>query len=154
MALPGASERLSHGEPAFFAGGRMFAMCAHADNHHGNGRHGVWVKAPAGAQETLVEADGARFFVPPYVGVSGWVGIWLGRGVDWRMVGAIIEDGYRMVATKKLLAQLGAGGYVSRSPHLCQARSFRSLRSLRMQPPSPARPLLVRWLRRRSGLAG
>jgi hypothetical protein len=110
LALPGASERLSHGEPAFFAGGRMFAMCAHADNHHGNGRHGVWVKAPAGAQDTLVEADRARFFVPPYVGVSGWVGIHLDRGVQWAAVEGIIEDGYRMVATKKLLAELAVRG--------------------------------------------
>jgi predicted DNA-binding protein (MmcQ/YjbR family) len=108
LALPGASEKLSHGEPAFFVRGRMFAMCASASNHHGGGRHAVWVKAPPGAQETMVEAEGARFFVPPYVGVSGWMGIWLDRGVDWPSVAAIIEDGYRILASKKQLAELAA----------------------------------------------
>ena len=32
------------------------------------------VPAEFGVQETLVKADPDRYFVPPYVGSSGWVG--------------------------------------------------------------------------------
>jgi hypothetical protein len=106
MALPGASEKLSHGEPTFWVSGRMFTSFADAGNHHGNGRDAAWVKAPQGAQAAMVKADPDRYFVPPYVGVSGWVGIRLDGGVDWSSVAAIVEDGYRLLASKRLIAQL------------------------------------------------
>ena len=44
LGLPGAWEKLSHGEPTFWVGKRMFAMLANAGNHHGAGRHAVWCK--------------------------------------------------------------------------------------------------------------
>jgi hypothetical protein len=106
LALPGTSEKLSHGEPTWWVRGRMFVSFANASNHHGNGRHSAWVKAPDGAQRALVEADPERYFVPPYVGVSGWVGARLDGDTDWHAVAGIIEDGYRLLASKRLLAEL------------------------------------------------
>jgi len=62
-------------------------------NHHGDGRVAVWCKASPGAQEALVEADPERFFVPPYVGPSGWVGIRLDRKLSWDVVAGLLEEG-------------------------------------------------------------
>ena len=74
MKLPEANERVSHGEPTWFAGkGKVFAMI---DGHHHDSPHlSVWLPQPLGAQEALIDADPERFFRPPYVGVSGWVGV-------------------------------------------------------------------------------
>ena len=108
LALPEANERLSHGEPTWFAGkGKVFAML---DNHHHGAEHlAVWLPMPRGAQESLIEADPDRFFRPPYVGPSGWVGIVLDRRPDWNGVAALVRDAFVHVATKKLIAQLGDG---------------------------------------------
>jgi hypothetical protein len=78
LALPDACEKISHGEPGFFVKKkRMFAMFANAANHHGRGRHAVWIKAAPGRQARAVGTDPARFLVPPYAGPSGWVGVYL-----------------------------------------------------------------------------
>ena len=109
MTLPEAGERLSHGEPTWFAGkGKVFAML---DNHHHRAAHlSVWLPQPMGVQETLIEADPERFFRPPYVGPSGWIGVVLDTRPDWSMVERFIRDAFVHVATRKLRAQLTAGG--------------------------------------------
>ena len=79
LALPETSERLSHGAPTFFVREkRAFLMVL--TNHHGDGRFAIWCAAPDGMQKMLVEADPERFFVPPYVGHRGWLGVRLDRG--------------------------------------------------------------------------
>ena len=79
MALPDANEKLSHGEPTWFAGkAKVFAMLD--DHHHGAAHLSVWLPQPFGAQEALMRTDPERFFRPPYVGVSGWVGVVLDNG--------------------------------------------------------------------------
>jgi predicted DNA-binding protein (MmcQ/YjbR family) len=105
LALPEANERVSHGEPTWFAGkGKVFAML---DNHHHGARHlAVWLPQPPGGQEALIAADPKRFFRPPYVGPSGWVGVVLDTRPDWRMLAGLIEQAFRHVATRKLVAQL------------------------------------------------
>jgi hypothetical protein len=105
MAFPETIERLSHGAPTFFAGGKKtFVMFL--DDHHGDGRLAIWCAAPAGVQATLVDEEPGRFFVPPYVGPRGWVGVRLDLDVDWDEVAGIVEDGFREVATRRLIAQL------------------------------------------------
>ena len=101
MALPDANEKLSHGEPTWFAGkGKVFAML---DNHHHGATHlAVWLPQPFGAQEALIGSDPERFFRPPYVGVSGWVGVVLDTGPDWDAVAALVGEAYLTVATPKL----------------------------------------------------
>lgn len=107
LALPETNERLSHGAPTFFVRDKK-TFVTFVDNHHGDGRLAVWSHAPLGMQEMLVEQDPERFFVPHYVGHRGWVGVRLERDVDWDEVADLIEDAYRMVAPKRLVAQLTA----------------------------------------------
>jgi hypothetical protein len=73
----------------------------------GDGRLSVWVKAPAGAQEVLVAADPGRFFVPPYVGRRGWIGVRLDDGPDWDELAALVRQSWRMTAPKRLAAAFG-----------------------------------------------
>ncbi|MGE3618353.1 MAG: MmcQ/YjbR family DNA-binding protein [Gemmatimonadales bacterium] len=94
MALPGTVEKLAHGEPTFRTADRMFAMYASPDSHHGNGRTAVWVKSTLENQEFMIRARPDRFFVPPYVGPSGWVGMWLDRRVSWKEVAQVLADGH------------------------------------------------------------
>jgi hypothetical protein len=102
LELPETSERLSHGAPTFFVRGkRAFLMVL--TNHHGDGRFAIWCAAPEGIQQALVEADSGRFFVPPYVGHRGWLGMRLDRGLDWDELAGIAEDAYAEVAPAKLL---------------------------------------------------
>jgi len=112
MALPESREKLSHGEPTWFAGkGKVFAMVD--DHHHGAAHLSVWLPQPFGAQEALIGSDPERFFRPPYVGVSGWVGVVLDTSPDWHAVAALVRDAYLSVATMKLRnLALAAGGAV------------------------------------------
>jgi hypothetical protein len=102
LALPETSERLSHGAPTFFIQGKR-AFLRVLDNFHGDGRFAAWCAAPEGVQNMLVEADPERFFVPPYVGHRGWLGVRLDRGLDWDELAGIVEDAYAEVAPPKLL---------------------------------------------------
>jgi len=95
LALAGTTERASHGRPAFFAGKRSFVMFM--DNHHHDGRLAVWCAAAGGVQGALVDADPERYFVPPYVGHRGWIGVRLDRGLEWAEVGGVIEDAHEAV---------------------------------------------------------
>ncbi len=105
MALPEAVEKLSHGEPTWFAGkGKVFAMFD--DHHHGAEHVSVWVPQPLGIQEQLIAADPVRFFRPPYVGPSGWVAVVLSTRPDWGEVEHLIREGYRHVAGHRLRARL------------------------------------------------
>ena len=106
LALPEAHEVEAWGEPTFRVRNKVFAMYASAGTHHGAGRPGVWCKASFGNQSILVQSDPTRYFVPPYVGVRGWVGIFLDDGPDWPEVRALMEDSYRLVAPKRLVAEL------------------------------------------------
>ena len=98
LALPDTSEKLSHGTPHFFAGKRNFV--AYWFNHHGDGRHCIWCAAPEGAQRMLVEADPEHFFVPPYVGFRGWLGVHLDRGLGWDEIAGVVETAHRTVSSK------------------------------------------------------
>ncbi|MBA3496935.1 MAG: MmcQ/YjbR family DNA-binding protein [Gemmatimonadales bacterium] len=108
LALPEAHEVEAWGEPTFRVRNKMFAMYAAASTHHGGGRPGVWCKAEASNQSLMVRAAPDRFFVPPYVGPSGWVGVWLDGRVDWSELAALLEDAYRLAAPKRLLRSLDA----------------------------------------------
>jgi hypothetical protein len=98
LALPDAWEKVSHGEPTFWVGKTMFATFADADNHHGAGRHAVWCKATHVTQDLLVQRDPARYFRPPYVGPSGWVGIYLDRRPSWKRVADRLAHAYELAA--------------------------------------------------------
>src|SRR5690242_13186178 len=79
-SIPGTVEKLSHGEPTFFTPKRVFVMFA--NNHHGDGRVALWIPAAPGVQAALIEEARDIYFRPPYVGVSGWVGVELAKVDD------------------------------------------------------------------------
>lgn len=104
LALPEAHEVEAWGAPTFRVRNKLFAMYANAENHHDRGRPSVWCKAAPGNQTVMVQADPNRFFVPPYVGPSGWIGIRLDQSPDWSEIGQLMKDAYRLTAPKRLLA--------------------------------------------------
>jgi predicted DNA-binding protein (MmcQ/YjbR family) len=106
LALPEAHEVEAWGEPTFRVRNKLFAMFAAAGNHHGDGRPAVWCKAGPGNQQLMVAAAPKRFFVPPYVGPSGWIGVFLDGPVDWAELAGLLTDSYRLVAPRKLAALL------------------------------------------------
>ena len=104
LSLPEVTERLSHGEPTWFIGGKKtFVM--YADHHHDE-RVAFWCAAPPGAQQVLVESAPERFFRPPYVGHRGWLGVLLDVPVDWDEIAEIVRDAYRVIAPARLRAEL------------------------------------------------
>jgi hypothetical protein len=112
VALPEVNERLSHGEPCFFIRDKR-PLCYYHDNHNGDGRISLWCPAPPGVQEELVSAEPERFFKPPMSArgtFSDWLGVFLDTSgenkVDWNEIAAILEDAYRNVAPKELVAEL------------------------------------------------
>jgi hypothetical protein len=107
LTLPEVTERLSHGSPTWFVRGKK-TLATYVDNHHGDGRLAIWCPAPPGVQGALVTEEPDRFSVPAYVGHRGWLGVRLDRDLGWDEVGGIVEDAYRLVAPKKLIAELDA----------------------------------------------
>jgi len=97
LALPEAMEKEAWGDPTFRVRDRIFAMFK-----QGDGRPSLWCKALPGSQTVLVGADPERFFVPPYVGHRGWVGMRLDRGPDWNEVVELVRRSYRLTAPKRL----------------------------------------------------
>jgi hypothetical protein len=119
LALPEANEKISHGEPTWFAGkGKVFAMLD--DHHHGSRHLSVWLPQSLDTQEALIAADPERFFRPPYVGVRGWIGVVLDAKPDWHLVEELVRSAYLRVATRRLAAQLeglaASGPRAARAP--------------------------------------
>ena len=105
LALPEATERPSHGAPAFFVR-KAPQFASFVDDHHGDGNVGIWCAAPPGVQAELVDTEPDRFFVPPYVGGRGWLGVRLDAVLDEDELAAILTDAYRTVAPARLRALL------------------------------------------------
>lgn len=101
LALPEAIEKAMRRGPTYRVGDKIFAM-----DRQGDGRFSVWCKAPKGSQAVLVGADPERFFVPPYVGPKGWVGMRLDRDPDWNEVASLVRRSYRLIAPKRLIMLL------------------------------------------------
>jgi hypothetical protein len=104
LRLPEATERPSHGSPAFFVG-RQFVMLW-PDGHHDHDFPHLWCAAAVGVQVELVAASPHRYFRPPYVGARGWVGVRLDREVDWDEIAELCEDAYRVIAPPRLIRLL------------------------------------------------
>lgn len=101
LALPEATEKEAWGDPTFRVRDKIFAM-----EKRGDGRVSIWCKAPPGSQATLVGADPKTFFVPPYVGSKGWIGMRLDDKPDWDEVAAVARRSYVLTAPKKLATLL------------------------------------------------
>jgi|SRR5687768_11617141 len=108
LDLPEAHEVEAWGEPTFRVRNKLFAMYAAAGNHHGAGRASLWIKSTHVNQDLLLHSDADRFFSPPYVGPSGWIGVYLDEKPDWEIVAGIVRDGYLLTAPKRVAAALDA----------------------------------------------
>lgn len=106
LALPEAVERETWGQATFRVREKIFAMAGYGTGS----RLAVSCKGRPGLQGALVEADPARFYVPPYVGPKGWIGAYLGDETDWDELADLVEESYRMTAPKRLAAQLDQTG--------------------------------------------
>jgi hypothetical protein len=112
FALPEVSERMSHGAVCFFVRDKR-PLCYFHDDHRGDGRISLWCPAPPGVPEELVGSEPERFFEPTPSAkgtFANWLGVYLDTTgqdtVDWDEVAAVVEDAYRMVAPKRLVAEL------------------------------------------------
>jgi predicted DNA-binding protein (MmcQ/YjbR family) len=105
LALPETTEAGGVGDPTFRVRDKIFAM-----QHPADGRPSMWCKAARGMQDVLVSSDPGRFFVPPYVGQHGWVGLWLDIDLDWDFVAYLVKESYRLTAPKRLIALLDQTG--------------------------------------------
>jgi len=99
LALPDATNVLAWGEPTWRVRGKIFAQFD--DHHHGADHVSVWLPAPDGAQQALIEAEPERFFRPPYVGHRGWIGVILDSDPDWDMVASLVAQAHQLIATKR-----------------------------------------------------
>ena len=104
LVLPEATEQETWGEPTFRVRGKIFALFQSDE-----GRPAVWCKSQPELQEAMVGSDPNRFFVPRYLGHKGWVGTRLNGDVDWVDVAGLVDESYRMIAPKRLVAQLANG---------------------------------------------
>src|SRR5918994_1562933 len=98
-ALPNATEKLSHGTPAFFVEKDKGVFAMFADNHHQDGHFAVWLPVPEGLQSALIDEEPATYFKPPYVGSSGWIGIELARIRD-DVLEIHVREAWQLVARK------------------------------------------------------
>lgn len=105
LELPETEERLSHGQPTFFVGGKQFAQFR--DNHHGDGKTVVCVRVSSlDEQAMLLEASPETYSKPAYM--PTWLSISVvGNDVDWDHVADRIAESWELAAPRRLLE---AGG--------------------------------------------
>jgi hypothetical protein len=106
LALPGTWEKISHGEPTWFAGKKVFAMFS--NNHHNDGHIAVVLPAPIGVQQELIEASPRKYYKPQYVGGAVWVGVVLPCVRDKELT-LHIKEAWRLIAPQKMQDAFEAG---------------------------------------------
>ena len=105
LSFPETEEVVSHGSPDFRVRGKTFA--SYVVNHHGDGRVALWLNAPSGSQDHYSKSEPRHFFVPPYVGPRGWLGVHLNKGISWQRVAVLVRQAYEKVAPRALANSIG-----------------------------------------------
>lgn len=129
--FPETEEVISHGSPDFRVRGKTFA--SYVVNHHGDGRIALWLNAPDGAQEHYVKQEPKHFFVPPYVGPRGWLGVNLDKGLSWKVVARLVREAYEKVAPPALAKSLGKTIEITPPTMTLKPEEFDPLQSKRAQ---------------------
>jgi predicted DNA-binding protein (MmcQ/YjbR family) len=124
LGLPGAIEALAWGHPVFKAGGKMF--CAFEVM---KGRPSIAFRLDT--KSAAAALKDVRCFASPY-GRGLWVSVWVDEAVDWKQVGAFVDESYRTVAPKRSLPPEGGSHRISGSH---RSKSNKS-RGVRLQEPS------------------
>lgn len=94
LSFAGAHEVEAWGEPTFRVNNKTFAIHASPSSHHGGGRPAVWIYSAHVEQDLVIRGRPDRYFKPPYVGPSGWIGAWIDRNPPWTELAVLIEDAY------------------------------------------------------------
>lgn len=129
--FPEAEEVLSHGSPDFRVRGKTFATFV--VNHHGDGRIALWLNAPQGAQALYTKEEPKYFFVPPYVGPRGWLGVHLDKGISWKRIASLVREAYEKVAPASLTVSLGKTIQITPPTETIPATQFDPMQSKRAQ---------------------
>ncbi len=129
--FPESEEVLSHGQPDFRVRGKTFAT--YVVNHHGDGRIALWLNSPTGAQQHFVGAEPQHFFVPPYVGPRGWLGVNLDQGISWKTVAKLVREAYEKVAPPALVKALGKTIEITPPSTRMKPEEFDPMQSARAQ---------------------
>lgn len=143
LALPETSEHVAWGHPNWKVGGaKIFASFGEYD-----GKASLGFKCEPEVQAALVATDPERYEIAAYVGKHGWVTMNAHAPIDWALVAAFVEESYRLIAPKKLVAQLAAAragkdGAAGATPRPAAARA---------KKPTPARRGATRASARSSG---
>jgi len=95
LSLPGSTEALAWGHPVFKAGGKMF--CAFEVF---KGRPSIAFRLDG--KDATAALKNVRCFASPY-GRGLWVSVWVDEVVDWKQIGAFVNESYRTVAPKRSL---------------------------------------------------
>jgi hypothetical protein len=131
LSFPEAEEVVSHGSPNFRVRGKTFA--SYVVNHHGDGRVALWLNAPAGSQDHYAKSEPRHFFVPPYVGPRGWLGVHLDKGLSWQRVAALVRQAYEKVAPPALADSIGETVKIKSPPAALPADEVDPLKSRKAQ---------------------
>jgi len=100
LGFPETQEVESHGSPNFKVAGKAFAI--YSINHHGDGRVALLVASPPGTQQMYTEMEPQSYFIPPYVGPKGWLGIDVNGELDWQSIAAHTRDAWENIAPAAL----------------------------------------------------
>lgn len=122
---------LAHGSPDFRVKGKTFAT--YVINHHGDGRIALWLNAPSGAQDHYVKQEPKHYFVPPYVGPRGWLGVNLDKGISWKTVAKLVREAYIKVAPAALAKSLGKTIEITPPTMTLKPEDFDPMQSKRAQ---------------------
>src|SRR5215471_17435945 len=132
--LPQAEEYSSHGAPNFRVRNKKGTTFAtYVVNHHGDQRIALWLNMPPGAQRLYTQAEPNHFFVPPYVGPSGWLGVNLDKGISWKRVAQLVREAYVKVAPPALTESIGKTIVIKAPTKTMKAEEFDPLQSKRAQ---------------------
>ncbi len=129
--LPETEQAAAHGSATFKVRGKTFAM--YLVNHHGDGRIALWLSAPAGAQGLYTREEPKHFFVPPYVGHRGWLGVQLDEGISWQRVAKLVREAYEHVAPATLARTVGKTPEIQAPTKKLAPEDFDPLQSKRAQ---------------------
>jgi predicted DNA-binding protein (MmcQ/YjbR family) len=131
LAFPEAEEVISHGSPDYRVRGKSFA--SYVINHHGDGRVALWLNAPSGSQDHYVKSEPKHFFVPPYVGPRGWLGVHLDKGLSWERIASLVRQAYEKVAPRPLVNSIGETIKIKSPPAPLTPEEVNPLKSRRGQ---------------------
>jgi hypothetical protein len=144
LSFPEAEEYSSRGSPHFRVRGKGKTFAIYIINHHGDGRIALWLNMPPGAQELYVPAEPKHFFVPPYVGPSGWLGVQLDKGISWKRVAKLVREAYEKVAPAALAKAIGKTVEIEPPSATVPAAQFDPMQSSRARAVlKKLRPLLL-----------